>query len=104
MKIIRKEDVIKDENSKKCKTMKYSFGENNLDIRILNISGRYPDKDYCVNTSGKELMYVLEGDLELIFENKNVIIQKYDSILIDKNEKYYCISKRCKVLSRCVPA
>lgn len=104
MKVIKKENAANGANSELCKTIEYSFGDKDIDLGIATITGRYPDKDYCVNLVSKELIYVLEGSGKLCFEDKIVEFNVGDSILIDNNEKYYWETDYCKVTMSCTPA
>ena len=71
---------------------------------LATINGRYPEEGWCVNLISKELIYVIDGNGEIYFENKKVSFKKGDSILINNNEKYYWESKYCKVSMACTPA
>lgn len=104
MQIIKKNNAIKSANSDKCKTLEYSFNNKNIDLGIATITGRYPENGYCVNTISKELIYVLDGNGKLCFENNFVEFEKGDSILINSNEKYYWDSTFCVVTMACTPA
>lgn len=104
MQMIKKNNAIKSANSDKCKTLEYSFNDKNIDLGIATITGRYPENGYCVNTISKELIYVLDGNGKLCFENNFVEFGKGDSILINSNEKYYWDSTFCVVTMACTPA
>ena len=104
MKLIKFKDAIKGRNSDKCLTIEYSFNDNDLDLGIATITGRYPEKGYCYNQKCKELIYVLEGNGVLCFENQKVEFNKGDSILIMSKEKYYWESNHCVVSMTCNPA
>lgn len=104
MQVIKYSDAIEGANSDKCKTLEYSFNDKDIDLGIATITGRYPENGYCVNTISKELIYVLEGNGKLNFENDFVEFEKGDSILIDSNEKYYWDSTYCVVSMSCTPA
>lgn len=104
MKIIKGECATEGANSDKCKTMEYSFGDKDIDLGIAIITGRYPESGYCKNLVSKELIYVLEGSGTLCFENKCIPFSAGDSILIDKDEKYYWDTVYCKVSMSCTPA
>ncbi|MBD9115398.1 hypothetical protein EGP95_06455 [bacterium] len=104
MKIIKSGNAIKGANSDKCKTLEYPFDDQEIDLGVAEITGRYPDADYCVNLISKELIYVLDGMGKLCFEDKNINFSKVDSILIDKNEKYYWETDYCKVSMNCTLA
>lgn len=104
MKVIKNDDSLKGENSKKCKTSEYSFGDKDIDLGLATITGRYPDEGYCVNLISKELIYVMEGSGTLNFENEKVYISKGDAILIEPNEKYYWDCDYCVVSMTCNPS
>lgn len=72
MKVIKHNSALKCKNSDRCKTLEYSFMDKDidLDLGIATISGRYPDEGYGVNLISKELIYVIEGNGILNFENE----------------------------------
>lgn len=104
MKIIKYVEAEKGANSDKCKTLEYSFGDNDIDLGVAIITGRYPEEGYCMNTESKELIYVIEGEGDLNLRNEIIHFSKDDAILIDKNEKYYWDTNYCKVSMSCTPA
>lgn len=104
MKVIKNDEALVGKNSDRCKTIEYSFDDKDIDLGIAIITGRYPERGYCYNKECKELIFILEGRGELCFENNSVSFDKGDSILIDKNEKYYWNSEYCKVSMSCAPA
>lgn len=104
MQIIKKENAIKGSNSEFCETLEYSFNDKDIDLGVSTITGRYPESGYCVNTISKELVYVLDGNGKIYFENDCVQFTKGDSILIDSNEKYYWDTTYCVVSLTCTPA
>ena len=104
MKVIKNKDAAKGTNSDNCKTLEYSFQDQNIDLGIATITSRYPDAGYCMNTVSKELIYVLDGNGKLYFENEVVEYEKGDAILIDSNEKYYWDTTYCVVSMSCIPA
>ena len=104
MEIIKKDNVMLVNNSKVCEVSEYSFKNKSMDLGIATITGRYPEKDYCVNTACKELVYVLEGSGKIVFEDEEVEFSEGDSVLIDSGEKYFWDTKYCKVALVCAPA
>lgn len=104
MKSIKLNEAMQGNNSDKCSTLEYSFGDKDIDLGVAVITGRYPDKGYCVNLECKELVYVLEGSGTLYFADKEIEFNEGDSILIDKNEKYYWDATYAKVSMACTPA
>lgn len=104
MQIIKKGQAAKFANSEKCKLEGYAFEDKGIDLAIAEITGRYPDEGYCQNLVSKELVYVLDGEGKLHFEDKVVEFSKGDTILILNKEKYYWETKYCKVALVCAPA
>ena len=104
MKIIRKDEAITGTNSDKCKTIEYSFGDKDIDVGVATITGRYPEKGYCMNLVSKELIYIIEGNGTIYFEKEKVHFSKGDSILIEPKEKYYWEAQYCVVSMACTPA
>ena len=104
MEIIKCNDVFPKNNSNACKVIEYSFKNKNIDLCISTITGRYPENGYSVNTECKMLVYILEGNGKIFIENQEIFFSKGDSILIEKNEKYYWNSDFCKISITCTPA
>lgn len=104
MKVIKKDDTLRGENSEKCKTLEYSFEDKEIDLGLATITGRYPDTGYCVNLISKELIYVIEGSGKLCFGDKSIDFSKGDAILIENNEKYYWETQYTKISMTCTPA
>lgn len=104
MKIIKYNEAEKGKNSDVCETLEYSFGDNDIDLGVAVIKGRFPDEGYGMNLISKELIYVLEGSGTIHFEDKDVDFSKGDAILINNNEKYYYETDYCKITMSCTPA
>lgn len=104
MKVIIKENAELGKNSEECKTLEYDFKDKDIDIGVATITGRFPSKDYCVNTICKELIYVLEGTGSLCFEEEKMNYKKGDAILIEPNDKYYWDTEYSVVSMSCTPS
>ncbi len=104
MKYINKKEALKGKNSEVCKTLEYSFNDNDIDLGIATITGRFPDQGYALNLVSKELVYVIEGEGTLYFEDEKIEFQKGDAILINPNDKYYYETKYCVLSLTCTPA
>ncbi|MCM1052888.1 MAG: cupin domain-containing protein [Ruminococcus sp.] len=104
MKYINKNEALKGQNSEVCKTLEYSFSDSDIDLGIATIKGRFPDKGYALNLVSKELVYVLEGEGVLHFENEKIEFQVGDAILINPNDKYYYETDYCVLSLTCTPA
>lgn len=57
MQVIKYSNAIKGANSDKCKTLEYSFNDKDIDLGIATITGRYPERGFCVNVISKELCF-----------------------------------------------
>ena len=104
MKIITKENSIKGTNLDNCKVDEYSFGDNDIDVGVVHLTGRYPKEGYCLNEVCKEVIYVLEGNGKIVFEDEEIYFKKDDAILIEPNTKYYWDVKECTATMTCTPA
>lgn len=76
MEIIKYDNALKGANSNKCKTLEYSFEDKDIDLGIATITGRYPEEGYCVNIISKELIYVIDGNGMIDFEDKSITFKK----------------------------
>ena len=104
MEIIKRDTAFEVSNSEVCKVLEYSFKDKEIDLGVATLNGRYPEKGYCINSVSKELVYVLEGNGNLCFEDKKFSFSAGDSLLIDSGEKYFWETEYCKVAMICTPA
>lgn len=104
MEFIKKSDALGGSNSDNCKYVEYSFSDKDMDLGITTITGRYPLEGYCMNTISKELVYVLDGNGTIFFENEYIEFEKGDAVFILPNEKYYWDSNYCVVSLTCTSA
>lgn len=104
MKVIKKDESLRKENSSNCINNEYSFGDNDIDLCTSKITGRYPESGYCLNKISKELIYIVSGSGKIVFTDREVKYKKGDSILIYPNEKYFWDSKNSDVIITCTPA
>lgn len=105
MKIVKFSDAQIIKNSDTSKLLEYSIGLNDKDIDfcINTISGRYPQKGYCINEKCKEICYILEGTGTLNKKDESINFEKRYVILIEKEETYYW-NENCKIIMICTPA
>lgn len=104
MKVIKEDEALRRSNSDTCEVLEYSFEDKDIDLCIATITGRYPNKGYAMNTISKALIYCLDGEGKLYFDDKAIEFKRGDSILIDRNEKYYWEAKYAVVSMTCTPA
>jgi len=103
MKIVKKKDREKHENSKNCTAFEYPLGDKDINGAVAKITGRYPDKGSVVNEVCKEIAYVIEGSGKVVVEGKEVKLNKGDLILIEPREKYYW-EGNMEMFMPCTPA
>ena len=102
MKIIRKNETTQHKNNDICVVSDYSFGDNDIDLGIAEINGKYPENGYVVNEISKEMIYVLEGNGTIYFEDEKYTFNEGDAFIIEPNEKYYW-EANCKLVISCTP-
>jgi len=56
---------------------------------VADIQGRYPEKGFVVNTTSREIVYVIDGSGIVGLLDKEVSITVGDVLLLLPNEKYY---------------
>lgn len=96
--------AINVKNSNECEVKEYSFDNKVIDLAVATITGRYPSLGYCCNMKSEELIYVIDGNGKLYFENDCIEVKTGDAILINNHEKYYWDCKYCVVSITCTPA
>lgn len=102
-KIITNEEARKKKNSDNCLVREYDFKDKDVDIAKVIITGRYPKEGFVLNEKSKELIYIINGEGTINFENDFKIFSKGDSILIDKNTKFYWDSEYFEATITCTP-
>jgi mannose-6-phosphate isomerase-like protein (cupin superfamily) len=103
MKIAYKNQTSKFENNKDCSVTNYPLGNKDIDGCIIELDGRYPSVGRVFNEKCKELFFIINGSGKLIIENKEIILNKEDLILVEAGEKYYWKGKM-KMFVSCKPS
>lgn len=103
MKIVRKKEAKKFQNSAVCAAYEYDLGDNDINGAVIELKGRYPDKGRAVNTKCKELVYVMSGSGKLEVEGRSFDISEGDQVLINPGEKYF-FDGACTLFVPCTPA
>lgn len=103
MKIVKLNDAEKFNNSDTCKVLEYPLNDTDINCALAVITGRYPNKGYCVNEKCKELIYVIEGNGIISKKDEVINFEKGDVILIEKGELYFW-NANCKIVMPCTPA
>ena len=101
--IIKKENRIIFENSPKCIAYEYPMEDKDINVAIIEIDGRYPDKGHVLNEKVKELVLVTKGRGKIVIENTKLDLNEGDVALIQPKEKYFFEGK-LKMIVTCSPA
>jgi mannose-6-phosphate isomerase-like protein (cupin superfamily) len=102
MKYLKKENAIKFEQG--CiRSFEYPLGDKDLDCAVVEINGRYPEKDWTLNKKCKEIFYLIKGSGTLTTESESINLSEGDMAIINPEEKYYFEGK-FTLLTPCTPA
>lgn len=90
-------------NSDTCTVREFPSQDKDINFSTGVITGRYPEKGYCMNKECKELIYIIEGKGILNKKEESIVFEQGDVIIIEKGEAYYW-DANCKVIMPCTPA
>lgn len=88
MEVRRKNDAVRHENSPVCVAYEYGLPTTKIDSAVIELSGRYPDDGWALNTACTALVYVVKGEGKVIFPKGETHLAEGGQILISPNEKY----------------
>lgn len=88
MQIIQQDQSKQFANGSFCTAWEYLHQDKDLNLAIIDLSGPYPESGYAVNREVKELVYILEGRIVLILEDKEVELSVGDSVILEIKEKF----------------
>jgi mannose-6-phosphate isomerase-like protein (cupin superfamily) len=89
MKFVKKNGTKLFEASEACRVFEYQLGYKDIDGVVAKITGRYPDKGFCVNKICRELGYVIEGQGKVVINDTEISLNTGDLVCIDPNEKFF---------------
>ncbi len=101
--IIKKGNRIKRKNSPKCIAYEYPTEDQDIDIAVIEIDGRYPDNGYVTNEAVKELVFVAGGMGKIVIGNEENRLEEGDAVLILPKQKYFFDGK-LKLIVSCSPS
>jgi mannose-6-phosphate isomerase class I len=67
-------------NGPTCSGVSFAVADASLDIARIKINGRYPETGWAINHASHEMVYVLEGQGELIKEDYTTELAAGDAI------------------------
>ena len=105
MKFVQKSSAVHFSNGPTSEGEEYPFNDKDINIAVVTVTGRYPEKGYAMNEVCKETAYVLSGTG--LVSKKGEQPQKVsvgDAVLIQPGEKYYWEGERLELLMPCSPA
>lgn len=102
MKII-KENRIKHEHSPECVVYEYPFKDQDINVAIVEVSGRYPSSGYVTNEQVKEMLFVTSGAGKVVIGLNEYELVKGDMILIHPGQEYF-IDGNLELVISCNPA
>jgi len=89
MKIVYKSQTKRYKNSAGCIAIEYPTEDKDINVAVVEIHGRYPDKGRVRNTVCKELVYVSKGSGKVEVDDKKIDLRQGDMIVIEVREKYF---------------
>lgn len=104
MKYVTFDETTRHENSSSCTVHEYG-GTPAIDGAVAEIDGRYPDTGWVCNTQITELVYVLEGEGELIVQGGRAVKLAIGGLaVIEPNETYHFMGSQLRILMASTPA
>lgn len=103
MKIIKAEEAKEFKNSERCVATEYPLEDKDINVAMVEVNGRYPEKGRVTNLKCKELLYITKGSGKIVIEGVAVDFKEGDEILIEPGEKYYW-DCHATMLASCAPA
>lgn len=103
MKIIRKNETKKFQNSADCIAIEYPLGDKDINGSVIRLNGRYPETGTAHNTLCKEMAHIIRGEGKIVIEGDETIVTEGDVILIDPTERYHW-EGNLEMFVSCTPA
>lgn len=100
--IIKKSERKKHFNNPNCIAYEYDTKDRDINIALIEINGRYPDRGRVTNKICKELVFVIKGKGKIEIDNKKFLLNKEDSVLIQPKQKYFFEGK-LTIIASCNP-
>lgn len=104
MKVIKSSEKVPFSNSSTCSGYSYGFGDAALDIAIVTVDGRYPERGSLVNEVCKEIGYVLSGTGTVGVGSETRELEPGDAVMIQPGEHFYWQGNGLTMLMPCSPA
>jgi mannose-6-phosphate isomerase-like protein (cupin superfamily) len=104
MKMVHKINSVTHQHSEYFIAREYPMEDKDINLAVVNISKRQPEKGYFVNEVCKELVLISKGEGSITFKDGMATeLKEGDSILIEPNEMYFWEGDFSLTIS-CTPA
>lgn len=103
MKIVRKNQTQRFNHGLTCTAIEYPLADADINVAVVELNGRYPQKGWAMNELSKELAFVAEGFGEVDVDGEKAAVGAGDLVLINPGEKYFW-SGKLKIVMPCAPA
>ena len=103
MKVIKSIQAEEFKNNDACTAFEYHLDDKEINVAVIKLDGRYPEKGRVMNTLCKELSYILKGTGKLFLEDQIIDVDEGDVVMIEPGEKYYWEGTMTMFVP-CVPA
>ena len=82
----------------------YEYASKNkyINIGLVKINGRYPKQNFIINQDVTELIYIIDGSVQLTTDSEQYSLSSGDVVIISPKEKYF-FKGNCTVLTPCTP-
>ncbi|MCU0653364.1 MAG: cupin domain-containing protein [Candidatus Pacebacteria bacterium] len=103
MKIVKKGETVRYEHGKTCVALEYPINDKDINVAVIELDGRYPEKGQACNAVSKELAFVVKGSGKVVINGREIAVTEGDLTFIDPGEKFYWEGKMTLVMP-CTPA
>ena len=103
MKVVKKTETNRHQNCDHCAAIEYPLGDKDINLAVIELTGRYPERGMVVNDVCKEIAYVEKGSCTIGFDDQVVELEKGDTIMIEPGRAYYWEGEATLVVP-CTPA
>jgi len=105
MKIIRSNQTNGFSNGATCTGFEFPFQDKQINIAVVTVNGRYPEKGYVTNEVCREIAYVLSGTGAVAKrDGSEQPLAKGDAVLLEPGEVFYWQGDQLEMLMPCSPA
>lgn len=87
-----------------CQAIEYPLGDEDINVAIIKLNGRYPKEGRTVNKVCKEMAYVAGGRGVLVVEGERVDLTQGTVVLIEPGERFFWIGENLEMFMPCTPA